>query len=64
MLDPDPHLSEKAVAELKDPDWRDKVNFGVGLSYRPARLYVDLHASQNCGCPPNSALEAYFLTLS
>ncbi len=27
------------VAEFINPDWGDKVNFGIGLSYRPARLH-------------------------
>jgi hypothetical protein len=27
------------VAEFINPDWRDKVNSGIGLSYRPARLH-------------------------
>ncbi len=25
--------------EFIDPDWGDKVNSGIGLSYRPARLH-------------------------
>jgi hypothetical protein len=27
------------VAEFIDPDWGDKVNTGIGLWYRPARLH-------------------------
>ncbi len=27
------------VAEFIDPDWGDKVNSGIGLSYWPARLH-------------------------
>jgi hypothetical protein len=27
------------VAEFINPDWGDKVNSGIGLSYRPARLH-------------------------
>jgi hypothetical protein len=27
------------VVEFIDPDWGDKVNSGIGLSYRPARLH-------------------------
>ena len=27
------------VAEFIVPDWGDKVNSGIGLSYRPARLH-------------------------
>ncbi len=26
-----------SMAEFIDPDWGDKVNSGIGLSYRPAR---------------------------
>jgi hypothetical protein len=29
---------EQTVAEFIDPDWGDKVNSGIGLLYRPARL--------------------------
>ncbi len=28
-----------SIAEFTIPDWGDKVNFGIGLSYRPARLH-------------------------
>jgi hypothetical protein len=28
----------QAVAEFLVPDWGDKVNCGIGLSYRPSRL--------------------------
>jgi hypothetical protein len=28
-----------AVAKFTVPDWGDKVNSGVGLSYQPARLH-------------------------
>ncbi len=31
--------ANKAVAEFKDSDWGEKVNSGIGLSYRPARLH-------------------------
>ncbi len=27
------------VAEFTGPDWGDKVNSGIGLSYKPARLH-------------------------
>ncbi len=29
----------KAVVEFIDPDWGDKVNSDIGLSYWPARLH-------------------------
>ncbi len=29
----------RSVAEFIDSDWEDKVNSGVGLSYRAARLH-------------------------
>jgi hypothetical protein len=34
-----PHLCDSPVAELIDLDWGDKVNSGIGLFYRPARLH-------------------------
>jgi hypothetical protein len=32
-------LGGETVAKFKVPDWGDKVNSGMGLSYRPARLH-------------------------
>jgi hypothetical protein len=32
-------LEEYAVAKFIVPDWGDKVDSGIGLSYRPARLH-------------------------
>ncbi len=29
----------KIVEQYIDPDWGDKVNSGIGLLYRPARLH-------------------------
>jgi hypothetical protein len=31
-------------AKFKVPDWGDKVNSGIGLSYRPARLHRLVHS--------------------
>ncbi len=31
--------SEKTLAEFIVPDWGDEVNYGIGLSYRSARLF-------------------------
>jgi hypothetical protein len=33
------HVDKKAVAEFIDSDSGDKVNSGIGLSYRTARLH-------------------------
>jgi hypothetical protein len=32
-------MKNKTVAEFIDPDWGDKVNSGIGLSYRPVMVY-------------------------
>jgi hypothetical protein len=32
-------MHRKPVAEFIDPDWEDKVNSSIGLSYRSARLH-------------------------
>ncbi len=34
-----PTCSQSIVVEFIDSDWGDKVNSGIGLSYRPARLH-------------------------
>jgi hypothetical protein len=31
------------VAEFIVPDWGDKVNYAMGLSYRPSKLYIGWH---------------------
>jgi hypothetical protein len=32
-------MDTKPEAEFIVPDWGDKVNYGIGLSYRPAKLH-------------------------
>jgi hypothetical protein len=33
------YIAFGSVAEFIVPDWGDKVNYAIGLSYRPARLH-------------------------
>jgi hypothetical protein len=48
------------VAKFIVPDWVEKVDFGIGLSYRPARLhrlagwYHNLCRTKNCTTGPKS----------
>ncbi len=41
---------QNAVAKFIVPGWGEKVDYGIGLSYRPARLHIDWQAGTTTLC--------------